>query len=213
MSYRIIRAVKNRFGSTNEIGMFEMIEQGLIEVSNPSGLLLSGRPTGVSGTCVACTMEGTRPVLAEVQGLVTQSGFGNPRRVTIGFDFNRLAMLIAVLEKRMGYIFGNMDAYVNIVGGLRLNEPAADLSVALSLVSSLKDVVVADNVLAFGEVGLAGEIRAVTNCAERIAEAARMGFKKCIIPYNNLKGLKHNLFDTISIVPAKDVRRAFEAVT
>lgn len=163
-SYRILRSVKNRFGSTNEIGVFEMTQSGLKEVENPSLLMLSGRPKNTSGTCVACTMEGSRPILAEVQGLVTASGFGTPRRMSTGFDYNRMNMLIAVLEKRAGYFFNGMDTYLNVVGGLRLDEPAADLSVAMALVSSLKDVVVNDNTLAFGEIGLAGEIRAVNNC-------------------------------------------------
>lgn len=170
-SYRILRSVKNRFGSTNEIGVFEMTQSGLKEVENPSLLMLSGRPKNTSGTCVACTMEGSRPILAEVQGLVTASGFGTPRRMSTGFDYNRMNMLIAVLEKRAGYFFNGMDTYLNVVGGLRLDEPAADLSVAMALVSSLKDVVVNDNTLAFGEIGLAGEIRAVNNCEQRITEA------------------------------------------
>ena len=155
MSYRILRAVKNRYGSTNEIGVFEMAENGLREVENPSMMLLSGRPKNVSGTCVACVMEGTRPILAEVQGLATSSGFGNPRRMSTGFDYNRMSLLLAVLEKRAGYFFSNLDAYLNVVGGLRLDEPAADLAVAMALVSSLKDVPVSENALAFGEIGLA----------------------------------------------------------
>ena len=177
-SYRILRAVKNRYGSTNELGVFEMSDKGLIEVENPSLMLISGRPKNTSGTCVACLMEGSRPLLAEVQGLVTQTGFGNPRRMTTGFDYNRLSMLLAVLEKRAGFYFSNMDAYVNVVGGLKLDEPASDLSVALALISSLKDVPIRDDVLAFGEIGLAGEIRSVNACAQRIREAARLGFLK-----------------------------------
>ena len=167
-SYRILRGVKNRFGSTNEIGVFEMTADGLKEVLNPSLMMISGRPKNTSGTCVACVMEGTRPILAEVQGLVCATGFGTPRRMSTGFDYNRMSMLLAVLEKRAGYFFNNMDAYVNVVGGLKLDEPAADLTVALALVSSLKDKAVDDKTIAFGEVGLAGEIRAVNNCEQRI---------------------------------------------
>ena len=154
-SYRILRGVKNRFGSTNEIGVFEMTADGLKEVLNPSLMMISGRPKNTSGTCVACVMEGTRPILAEVQGLVCATGFGTPRRMSTGFDYNRMSMLLAVLEKRAGYFFNNMDAYVNVVGGLKLDEPAADLTVALALVSSLKDKAVDDKTIAFGEVGLA----------------------------------------------------------
>ena len=211
-SYRILRAVKNRYGSTNELGVFEMSDKGLIEVENPSLMLISGRPKNTSGTCVACLMEGSRPLLAEVQGLVTQTGFGNPRRMTTGFDYNRLSMLLAVLEKRAGYYFGNMDAYVNVVGGLRLDEPASDLSVALALISSLKDVPIRDDVLAFGEIGLAGEIRTVNACAQRIREAARLGFAKCVVPKHNLKKIPPELSQTIEIVGVRTVREAFEAV-
>ncbi len=210
-SYRTLRAVKNRYGSTNELGVFEMSDKGLIEVENPSLMLIAGRPKNTSGTCVACLMEGSRPLLAEVQGLVTQTGFGNPRRMTTGFDYNRLSMLLAVLEKRAGYYFGNMDAYVNVVGGLKLDEPASDLSVALALISSLKDVAIRDDVLAFGEIGLAGEIRSVNACEQRIREAARLGFAKCVIPKHNLKKLLPDLTDSIEIVGAGTVREAFEA--
>ena len=179
-SYRILRSVKNRFGSTNEIGVFEMTQSGLKEVENPSLLMLSGRPKNTSGTCVACTMEGSRPILAEGQGLVTASGFGTP---------------------------------LNVVGGLRLDEPAADLSVAMALVSSLKDVVVNDNTLAFGEIGLAGEIRAVNNCEQRITEAKRLGFDKCVIPFHNYKSLSKELKVSVDIVPVRTLRSAFDAIT
>ena len=212
-SYRILRSAKNRFGSTNEIGVFEMTQQGLHQVENPSLLMLSGRPKNTSGTCVACTMEGSRPILAEVQGLVTATGFGTPRRMSTGFDYNRMSMLIAVLEKRAGYFFGGMDAYLNVVGGLKLYEPAADLSVAMALISSLKDTVVNENTLAFGEIGLAGEIRAVNNCEQRIAEAQRLGFTKCIIPFHNYKSLSKDIKTSIDIVPVRTVRAAFEAIT
>ncbi len=152
MSYRILRAVKNRYGSTNEIGVFQMTNDGLSEVENPSMMLLSGRPKNVSGTCVACAMEGSRPILAEIQGLVTNSGFGNPRRMSTGFDYNRMNLILAVLEKRAGYFFSNADTYINVVGGLRLDEPAVDLAVAMSLISSLKDTAILENALAFGLV-------------------------------------------------------------
>ena len=212
-SYRILRSAKNRFGSTNEIGVFEMTQEGLKEVQNPSLLMLSGRPKNTSGTCVACTMEGSRPILAEVQGLVTTSGFGTPRRMSTGFDYNRMSMIIAVLEKRAGYIFNGMDAYLNVVGGLKLYEPAADLSVAIALISSLKDAVINENALAFGEIGLAGEIRAVNNCEQRIQEAARLGFTKCVIPFHNYKSLSKDLKTSVDIVPVRTIRAAFDAVT
>ncbi len=160
-SYRILRGIKNRFGSTNEIGVFEMTEFGLKEVQNPSAMLLSGRMSNVSGGCITCVIEGTRPILAEVQGLVTPSGFGNARRTATGFDYNRLNLLLAVLEKRIGLNMSNHDAYINIVGGMRLDEPAADLAVALSLVSAIKDIPIDENIIAFGEIGLSGEIRSV----------------------------------------------------
>ncbi len=211
-SYRILRGVKNRFGSTNEIGVFEMTADGLKEVLNPSLMMISGRPKNTSGTCVACVMEGTRPILAEVQGLVCATGFGTPRRMSTGFDYNRMSMLLAVLEKRAGYFFNNMDAYVNVVGGLKLDEPAADLTVALALVSSLKDKAVDDKTIAFGEVGLAGEIRAVNNCEQRIAEAKRLGFERCIIPFHNYKSITNSLKSTLDIIPVRNIREAFSAL-
>lgn len=211
-SYRMLRGVKNRFGSTNEIGVFEMTGSGLREVLNPSLMMISGRPKNTSGTCVACVMEGSRPILAEVQGLVCTTGFGTPRRMSTGFDYNRMSMLLAVLEKRAGYIFNNMDAYVNVVGGLKLDEPAADLTVAMALVSSLKDKAVGENVLAFGEVGLAGEIRAVSNCEQRVTEAYRLGFKRCIIPFHNYKSLSKELKVNLDIVPVRTIREAFSAL-
>ncbi len=211
-NYRILRAVKNRYGSTNEIGVFEMLDDGLHEVQNPSMMMLSGRPKNSSGSCVACAMEGSRPILAEVQGLVTPTTFGNPRRMANGFDYNRLSMILAVLEKRCGYFFGNMDVYLNVVGGLKLLEPAADLSVALSLVSSLKDAVVREDVLAFGEIGLAGEVRSVQNCEQRIKEAARLGFTRVIIPNGNLRNLSNDLSKDIEIIGVKYLSEAFEAI-
>ena len=211
LSYRILRAVKNRYGSTNEIGVFEMKDNGLSEVDNPSQMMISGRPKNTSGSCVACIMEGSRPILAEVQALVSASGFGNPRRMANGFDYNRLAMIIAVLEKRAGYFFANSDVYVNVIGGLKLDEPASDLSVALSLISSLKDTPIRDDVIAFGEIGLGGEIRSIGSCEQRIKEAARLGFKKCIVPYHNYKTLNDKIKSEIEIVPARTIRAAYES--
>ncbi|MBE6944580.1 MAG: DNA repair protein RadA [Ruminococcaceae bacterium] len=181
-SYRLLRAVKNRFGSTNEIGVFEMGDKGLIEVPNPSQMLLEGRPEGASGTCVCCIMEGTRPILAEVQALAARTTLNVPRRTADGFDFNRANLLIAVGEKRGGMKLGMFDVYINVIGGLRLDEPAADLAVVLALASSYRDKPLPDDLVAIGEVGLTGEIRSVTNLPQRLAEIARLGFKQCIIP-------------------------------
>ena len=213
LSYRILRAAKNRFGSTNEIGVFEMLDKGLSEVENPSMMLISGRPENTSGSCIACVMEGSRPILAEVQGLVSASGFGNPRRMSNGFDYNRMSMLLAVIEKRAGYFVGNMDCYVNIVGGLKVDEPASDLSVALSVISSLKDTVIRNDVIAFGEIGLGGEIRSVTCAEQRVNEAKRLGFKRCVIPYHNLKKLSPGSKKGIEVIGVKNIRQAFEAAT
>lgn len=209
-SYRILRAVKNRFGSTNEIGVFEMTDSGLSQIESPSMALLAGRPTNVSGTCVTCLMEGSRPILAEIQGLATTTGFGNPRRMSTGFDYNRMAMLIAILEKRAGYFFSNMDCYLNIVGGLRADEPASDLAVAVALISSLKDTIIDSETIVFGEIGLAGEIRTVNNCEQRIKESERLGFKRCIIPRQNIKGLSKASFTDIEVIGVRNVREAFE---
>ncbi|MEE0946602.1 MAG: DNA repair protein RadA [Acutalibacteraceae bacterium] len=208
-SYRILRAIKNRFGSTNEIGVFEMSENGLNEVENPSATILSGRAKDVSGSCVACILEGSRPILSEVQALVTPTGFGNARRVATGFDYNRLNMLLAVLEKRIGLHFSNRDVYVNVAGGLRLDEPAADLPVALSLVSGLRDTVIDEDIIAFGEIGLSGELRTVSNPRARVNEAARLGFKICILPNGNLKQLK----DISSDIKVIGVLTLKEAIT
>lgn len=212
LSFRILRAVKNRYGSTNEIGVFEMTDKGLTEVTNPSEMLISGRPKNTPGSCVACVIEGSRPILAEIQGLVTPTGFGNPRRMSNGFDYNRMAMLLAVLEKRGGYFFSNMDAYINIAGGMRLDEPALDLTIAMALVSSLKDYAIKDDVIAFGEIGLAGEIRAVSQCEMRVKEAARLGFRKCIVPVHNKRNLPSELKNEIEIVGVRTIRQAFEAL-
>lgn len=205
-SYRILRAVKNRFGSTNEIGVFEMGQQGLCDVENPSLMLLSGRPAGVSGTCVACVMEGSRPILAEVQALVSKTGFGNPRRVSTGFDFNRAALLLAVLEKRGGYFFGNLDAYINIIGGLRLDEPAADLPVAMALISNLLDKPIPDDLAAFGEVGLAGEVRSLPHVQQRVNECVRLGFQKLVLPRASLKGLAPQ--KGVELIPVSNISQA-----
>ena len=186
-SYRILRAIKNRFGSTNEIGVFEMTETGLAEVENPSAMMLSGRMSDVSGGCITCIIEGTRPILAEVQGLVAATGFGNARRTAAGFDYNRLNLLLAVLEKRLGLMFSNLDTYINIVGGVRLDEPAADLAVAMALVSGLRDIPIDENTVTFGEIGLSGELRSVPRAQARVNEAARMGFTRCILPSACLK--------------------------
>lgn len=186
-SYRILRAIKNRFGSTNEIGVFEMTETGLAEVENPSAMMLSGRMSDVSGGCITCIIEGTRPILAEVQGLVAATGFGNARRTSAGFDYNRLNLLLAVLEKRLGLMFSNLDTYINIVGGIRLDEPAADLAVAMALVSGLRDIPIDENTIAFGEIGLSGELRSVPRAQARVNEAERMGFTRCILPTACLK--------------------------
>lgn len=211
LSYRILRAVKNRYGSTNEIGVFEMKDNGLSEVENPSQMMISGRPKNTSGSCVACLMEGSRPILAEVQALVTPSGFGNPRRMSNGFDYNRLSMLLAVLEKRAGYFYANTDVYINVVGGLKIYEPASDLSVALALISNLKDEPIRDDVIAFGEIGLGGEIRSIGSCEQRIKEAARLGFNKCIVPYHNYKNLNASIKSLVEVVPVRTVRAAFDS--
>lgn len=211
MTYRILRAVKNRYGSTNEIGVFDMGEAGLKQVENPSQAMLVGRPKDASGTCVTAVMEGTRPILAEIQGLATTSGFGNPRRMATGFDYNRMALILAVLEKRAGYYFSNLDAYINVVGGLRLDEPAVDLAVALALVSSLKDSVIREDTAVFGEIGLTGELRSINRAELRISEAARLGFTRCIVPYHNCKNLTGKT--EIQVLGARTIREAHELAT
>ena len=189
-SYRLLRAAKNRFGSTNEIGVFEMLDTGLKEVPNPSQMLLEGRPEGASGTCVACVMEGTRPVLAEVQALVSKTSFNVPRRTADGFDFNRAALLLAVTEKRAGMKLSLFDAYINVIGGLRLDEPGADLPVVLAVASSYRDQAIPDDLVAIGEVGLTGEIRTVSHMNQRLQEVARLGFRKCVIPRGGAEKLE-----------------------
>ena len=210
-SYRLLRAVKNRFGSTNEIGVFEMLDKGLAEVKNPSLMLLSGRPHNVSGTCVACVMEGTRPVLAEVQALATKTSYSAPRRMSTGFDFNRLNIIIAVLEKRMGVFLGTLDVYLNIVGGFRLDEPAGDLPVALALYSGVVDTQIDEGLVAFGEIGLGGEVRSVSHISVRIKEAERMGFTSCIIPRQSANSINFKDYD-INIIPVSNLRQAFSFI-
>lgn len=190
-SYRVLRAVKNRFGSTNEIGVFEMQNSGLKEVKNPSELMLSGRPEDASGSIVVCAMEGTRPMLLEVQALVCRTGFGIPRRQATGTDFNRVNLLMAVLEKRMGIKLGECDAYVNVAGGMKMSEPAIDLGIALAVVSSFQNIVVSDKLVAFGEVGLAGEVRSVSMAQARVQEAIKLGFEEIILPKACLKGIQN----------------------
>lgn len=203
-SYRIIRAIKNRFGSTNEIGVFEMTDKGLIEVPNPSEMLLSGRPVGVSGSCAACVMEGTRPIIAEIQALVTPTTFPAPRRTSNGFDYNRLCLLLAVLEKRLGLKFSSCDIYINVVGGLHLDEPSIDLAASLALISSIRDIPVPQNVLAMGEVGLAGECRSISDIQKRINESWRLGFDTIALPDKNVNE-NVKIPDGVSVIPIKSV--------
>ncbi len=207
-SYRLLRGAKNRFGSTNEIGVFEMTDTGLAEVPNPSQMLLAGRPEGAPGTCVACVMEGTRPILAEVQALVTRTTFNVPRRTADGFDFNRAVLLMAVAEKRVGMKLNLFDAYINVIGGLSLDEPGADLPVVLAIASSYRDQVIPGDLVAIGEVGLTGEIRSVTHMNQRLTEAARLGFKKCIIPKNGSEKL--DIPPEFTVYRVRNLREAIE---
>lgn len=207
-SYRLLRAAKNRFGSTNEIGVFEMMDRGLVEVPNPSQMLLSGRPEGASGTCVACVMEGTRPVLAEVQALVSKTMLNTPRRTADGFDFNRAVLLLAVTEKRAGMKLSLFDAYINVIGGLHLEEPGADLPVVLAIASSYRDTPIPADVVAIGEVGLTGEVRTVSHINQRLGEARRLGFKKCIIPNGGNEKLE--IPEGLEIYKVKNLREAIE---
>lgn len=205
-SYRILRGVKNRFGSTNEIGVFEMCEEGLVEVANPSEFMLNGRPEGASGSVVACSMEGTRPILIEIQALVCKSSFGLPRRTAAGTDTNRVNLLMAVLEKRLGMHLSDSDAYVNIAGGIKMNEPAIDLGILLAIVSSFRDIVIDDKTLVFGEVGLSGEVRAVSMAEQRVQEARKLGFTTIILPSVNMKSVQ-NITD-ICLIPVETIRDA-----
>lgn len=205
-SYRIIRGVKNRFGSTNEIGVFEMVEKGLAQVENPSEYMLSGRPEEASGAVVACSMEGTRPILLEVQALITPTAFGMPRRTAAGTDYNRVNLLMAVLEKRCHYDLSHFDAYVNITGGLRMNEPALDLAILMAIVSSMKDRPVNSKTIIFGEVGLAGEVRAVSMAQQRVNEAKKLGFDTCILPRISLEKMKKE--EGLQLIGVSNVREA-----
>ena len=207
-SYRLLRAAKNRFGSTNEIGVFDMRDNGLEEVPNPSQMLLAGRPEGAPGTCVSCVMEGTRPLLAEVQALVSKTSSNVPRRTADGFDFNRAALLLAVLEKRGGMKVSMFDAFINVIGGLRLDEPGADLPVILALASSYRDTPIADDLVAIGEVGLTGEIRSVSHLSQRLSEVSRLGFKKCIIPKGIVKNV--DIPEGLTVYRVKNIREAIE---
>ncbi len=209
-SYRILRTVKNRFGSTNEIGVFEMSDAGLREIENPSELFLLERPLNVSGSTVVAALEGTRPLMVEIQSLVSHTNFGMPRRTTIGVDFNRVNLLVAVLEKRAGLHLGGMDIFVNVVGGLRIIEPAVDLGIISTVASSLKDVPIDSKTFVFGEVGLSGEIRAIAQAEVRIKEASKIGFKKAVMPLGNAEKIKNNL--GLEIVGVKDVEGTLEAV-
>ena len=208
-SYRILRAAKNRFGATNEIGVFEMRDEGLAEVENPSEMLLSGRPDDAPGTCVTCVMEGARPVLAELQALVVTSAGGNPRRTSNGFDYNRAAMLLAVLEKRGGLKVSACDAYLNIVGGLYLDEPAADLAAVIALASSYLDRPVPSDLVAIGEVGLTGELRSVNQLAQRVSEVHRLGFRKCVVPAHRAGTIKAPT--GLTVIPARNIGEAIRA--
>lgn len=209
-SYRILRGVKNRFGSTNEIGVFEMKEEGLVEVKNPSEFMLSGKPEGASGSVVSCSMEGTRPILLEIQALVCHSNFGIPRRQAIGTDFNRVNLLMAVLEKRLNLQMSDCDAYVNLAGGMRIVEPAIDLGIAMAVVSSFKNRAIDDRTIAFGEIGLSGEVRGVSMVEQRVAEAAKLGFSTCIVPEVNISQVKH--MGGIRLVGVRTVRDAVDLI-
>ena len=209
-SYRILRAAKNRFGATNEIGVFEMEDSGLSEVPNPSEMLLSGRPQDTPGTCVTCVMEGVRPVLAEVQALLAPTSFNVPRRTANGFDFNRANLLLAVLEKRGGLMVSSCDAYINVIGGLFLDEPAADLAMIVALASSFRDKPVSGDLAAIGEVGLTGELRSVNALGQRLSEVRRLGFTKCLIPART--GGKLDTPDGLQLIPVRNIREALAAL-
>lgn len=209
-SYRMVRGVKNRFGSTNEVGMFEMQEKGMIEITNPSSILISEREENPSGSIIVATIEGTRPLLVELQALVTQSVFGLPRRTANGIDYNRLTLLVAVMEKKANFMLGNQDVYLNVVGGLKLNEPALDLGIILATASSFKNISIPKDVVAFGEVGLTGEVRTINMVEKRLKEAERLGFKRCIIPENNKKLLKESY--KLDIIGVKNINEAMKAI-
>ena len=206
LPYRILRAAKNRYGSTNELGMFDMTGQGLEEIENPSQMLLEGRPLGVSGNCVACTMEGSRPILSEIQALATKTNFPAPRRACSGYDYNRMNLLIAVLEKRGGLKVSQCDAYLNIIGGLTLEEPAADLAAVVAIASSYLDKPVPDHMAAIGEVGLSGEIRSISHLEQRLTEVHRLGFTQCMIPARRARELKP--LPGLELLPVQNIAQA-----
>lgn len=208
LPYRILRSTKNRYGSTHEIGMFDMTGSGLAPIDNPSEMLLEGRPIGVSGNCVGCIMEGSRPIMSEIQALATKSNFGTPRRTSSGFDGARANLLMAVVEKRAGYFLGNLDVYINVVGGLELGEPACDLALCLSIISSLVDKPISDSLIAIGEVGLGGEIRGVSNLEIRLREAQRIGFTRAIVPEHNIRNLNVKDFPDIELIGVKNIKQA-----
>ena len=209
-SYRILRGVKNRFGSTNEIGMFEMREEGMCEILNPSDILISERKDNPAGSCIVATMEGTRPILVELQALTSPTVFGYPKRAANGVDFNRLALLIAVLEKKAGISLGNQDVYLNVVGGLKVNEPALDLGIMMVAVSSFKNIPIPKDMVILGEVGLTGEVRRINLIEKRLKEAEKLGFKTCIIPENNKKDLKDKY--KLDIITISNVRQAMNEI-
>ena len=209
-SYRILRGVKNRFGSTNEIGMFEMREEGMCEILNPSDILISERKDNPAGSCIVATMEGTRPILVELQALTSPTVFGYPKRAANGVDFNRLALLIAVLEKKAGISLGNQDVYLNVVGGLKVNEPALDLGIMMVAVSSFKNIPIPKDMVILGEVGLTGEVRRINLIEKRLKEAEKLGFKTCIIPENNKKDLKDKY--KLDIIAISNVRQAMNEI-
>ncbi len=209
-SYRIIRAVKNRFGSTNEIGVFEMTDKGLVDVPNPSSMLLSGRPVDAPGSAIVCSVEGTRPILAEIQALVSNSSFANPKRMASGVDYNRVSLIMTVLEKRMGLNLGTQDAYVNVTGGIRLDEAATDLAIACAIASSFRNTPLPEDMAFFGEIGLTGEVRTVTQASRRIAEIEKMGFKRCMLPFDCLGSI--DKCDGIKLVAVKTLSDALEYI-
>ena len=209
-SYRILRGVKNRFGSTNEIGMFEMQDKGMCEITNPSDILISEREDNPSGSCIVATMEGTRPLLVELQALTSQTIFGYPRRTANGIDYNRLTLLIAVLEKRAGMMLSSQDVYLNVVGGLKVNEPAADLGIMMVTASSFKNIPIPKDMIILGEVGLTGEVRRINMIEKRVKEAEKLGFKTCLIPESNKKDLKDNY--KLDIIGIKDVNEAMKKI-
>lgn len=208
-TYRIVRGVKNRFGSTNEIGVFEMQEKGLVEVKNPSQYMLSGKPENEPGSVVTASIEGTRPILVEVQALVTTTNFNLPRRTAAGTDFNRVNLLMAVLEKRLGLIMADKDAYINVAGGMRITEPALDVAIVLSIISSYKNKMVESKTIAFGEIGLTGEVRAVNMAQQRVSEAEKMGFETCVLPKSNLKNIKKSSIELIGVSNIFELNKLF----